>query len=97
MLTKKYFKTKDEYEVTFAYGGDADSVALLTAANDWVPVPMKKNSKGVFTTKLRIPANGQYQFRYLVNDADWANDESADAYVPNEHGSENGVVDTSVN
>ena len=96
MLTKKYFKTKDEYEVTFAYGGEADSVVLLTEANNWVPVPMKK-SKGVFTTKLRIPANGQFQFRYLVNDADWANDEAADAYIPNEHGTENSVVDTSAN
>lgn len=96
MLKKRYYKTKDEFEVTFAYDGDADTVALLTAANNWVPVPMKK-SKGVFTTKMRIPANGQYQFRYLVNDTDWVNDDGADAYVPNEHGTQNSVVDTAVN
>jgi 1,4-alpha-glucan branching enzyme len=95
MLKKRYFKTKDEFEVTFTYAGDAENVHLLTSANDWVPVPMKA-SKGVYTAKLRIPANGQYQFRYLVNNTDWVNDEEADSYVPNEHGTENGVIDTSV-
>jgi hypothetical protein len=95
MLKKRYFKTKDEYEVTFTYEGDAESVSLLTAANDWVPVPMK-NTKGVFTAKMRIPANGSYEFRYLVNGTDWVNDEAADAYMPNEHGTENSVVDTTV-
>ncbi len=95
MLKKRYFKTKDEYEVTFTYNGDADTVTLVTAANDWVPVPMKK-SKDAFTAKMRIPANGQYQFRYLVNNTDWVNDDAADAYVPNEHGTENSVIDTTV-
>lgn len=96
MLKKRYFKTKDEYEVTFNYTGDADSVTLVTEANDWVPVPMKK-SKDTFTTKMRVPANGRYQFRYLVNDTEWVNDDAADAYVPNEHGTQNSVVDTTVN
>lgn len=96
MLTKKYFKTKGEYEVTFTYTGDADTVELVTEANGWTPIAMKKGKNG-FTTKVRIPANGQYQFLYLVNGIEWVNDDAADAYVANEHGTENGVVETAVN
>ena len=96
MLQKKYFKTKDECEVTFEYESDsAESVAVLSEANGWEPVEMKKRRKdGVFYAKMRMPKDGQYQFRYLVDGQAWVNDTAADAYVPNEHGSENGVVFT---
>ena len=42
----------------------------------------------------RLPANGSYQYRYLVNNAEWINDEAADSYAPNEHGTTNSVVET---
>lgn len=93
MLKKKYVKTKDEYEVTFEYPSEAQEVALVCDANGWEPVAMKK-SKGTFTTKLRLPANGRYQYRYYVNNGEWANDDAADAYEPNEHGTVNSVVTT---
>lgn len=95
MLKKRYFKTKGEYDVTFSFPSDAETVALVCEANNWEPIEMKK-SKGVFSTKVRIPADGRYQFRYLVDGSEWANDEAADDYVPNEHGTENSVVDTHV-
>ena len=44
--------------------------------------------------KLRLPANGRYQYRYLVNSSEWVNDEAADRYVANEHGTTNSVVET---
>jgi 1,4-alpha-glucan branching enzyme len=96
MLQKKYFKTKDVCEVTFEYEGNgAKSVALVTEANNWEPVEMKKRKKdGVFYTKMRLPNGSSFQFRYLVDNRSWVNDTSADAYVANEHGSENGIVET---
>jgi len=98
MLKKKYFKTSDECEVTFEYKNDSvDNVALVSEVNNWKPVKMKKRSKdGVFYTKVRLPNEGQYQFRYLLEGENWENDEAADAYVANEHGSENSVVMTTV-
>lgn len=93
MLKKKYVKSKDEYEVTFELSSEAKEAALVCEANGWEPVAMKK-SKGAFVAKLRLPANGRYQYRYLVNSSEWVNDDSADAYVPNEHGSTNSVVET---
>lgn len=93
MLKKKYFKTKDEFEVTFQLPSDAKEVALVCEANGWEPVAMK-NSKGTFSTKLRLPANNRFQYRYLVDNGEWVNDDAADGYVPNEHGSVNSIVET---
>lgn len=93
MLKKKYLKTKDEYEVTFELPTEASEVALVLETNNWEPVAMKKG-KGKFTTKVRFPANGSYQYRYLVDNTEWVNDEAADKYVPNEHGTTNSVVET---
>lgn len=93
MLKKKYVKSKDEYEVTFELPTEAKEVALVCEANGWQPVAMKK-SKGAFATKLRLPANGRFQYRFLVDNGEWINDEAADAYVPNEHGTVNSVVET---
>jgi 1,4-alpha-glucan branching enzyme len=94
MLQKKYIKSKDEVEVTFAYDANgARTVELVCEANGWQPLAMKK-SKGAFQTKVRLPKDGRYQFRYRVDENQWANDEAADAYWPNEHGSTNSVVET---
>lgn len=96
MLEKKFFKTKDEAEVTFEFSReDASSVALLGDFTDWQPVPMKFNKKQkTFRAKVRLPKNGTFHFRYLINDSEWENDYQADQYVPNEFGSENSVVIT---
>jgi len=79
--------------VTFELPSEAQAAVLVCEANGWEPVAMKK-SKGTFTAKLRMPANGRYQYRYLINNSEWVNDEAADAQVPNEHGSTNSVVET---
>jgi 1,4-alpha-glucan branching enzyme len=94
MLKKKYFKTKDECEVTFELeSAEADAVALVSEANGWEPVKMKKRRKdGIYYTKVRLPKESQFQFRYLVDGQSWVNDSAADAYVANEFGGENSVV-----
>ena len=78
MLKKKYMKSKDEYEVTFELPSEAKEAVLVCEANGWEPVSMKK-SKGTFSAKLRLPANGSYQYRYLDNNAEWIKDEAADS------------------
>lgn len=56
---------------------------------------MKQRKKdGIFYTKLRLPKESQFQYRYLVDGQSWVNDEAADAYVANEFGSQNSIVDT---
>ncbi|MEI6894157.1 MAG: isoamylase early set domain-containing protein [Colwellia sp.] len=94
MLTKKYFKTKDEAEVTFEFErNDVKSVSLHGDFNDWQAIEMKfiKKSQS-FKTKVRLPKGGTYHFRYLLDNTEWENDHAADQYLPNEFGSDNSVV-----
>jgi 1,4-alpha-glucan branching enzyme len=94
MLKKRYFKTSDDCEVTFEFSSEgADKVALVTEANGWEPVKMKKRrGDGVFYARMRLPKDGRYQFRYFINGESWANDPEADGYAGNEFGEENSVV-----
>ena len=98
MLSKRFFKTVDECEVSFKVEPeDAERVELFIESNGWEPIPMKKLKSGPFKARVRLPLDQNVEFRYRVNEQRWINDEAADAYVPNEHGSENSVVDTSRN
>jgi 1,4-alpha-glucan branching enzyme len=98
MLSKKFFKTKEGCEVTFEFAADnAEEVALICESNDWQPIAMKKSKEGPFRTKVRLPKDSRFQFRYLVNNEAWLNDDTADAYWLNEYGSQNSVVFTSEN
>ena len=97
MITKKFFKTKDDCEVTFEFASEeAQQVAVVGEFNNWEPVEMSKAKKegSPFRTKVRMPKDGEFQFRYLVDGETWVNDSEADAYRPNEYGEENSVVIT---
>lgn len=97
MLKKKYFKTKGECEVTFEYDANgAKEVLLVGEFNNWEPIAMKKakSKNAAFKTKVRLAKDGEYQFRYLVDQSNWENDEAADAYWPNDQGTDNSVVFT---
>lgn len=96
MLKKRFFKTIDECEVTFEVdGGNANEVSLLIESNGWMPIPMNRMKSGAFKTRLRLPVEERFQFRYLIDGDNWVNDEGADDYVVNEYGGQNSVVDTS--
>ena len=95
MLKKRFFKTKDECEVTFELADtEAEQAQLVCELNGWQPIEMKKARKGPFRTRLRFPKEGTFEFRYLVDNRHWVNDDAADAYRPNGLGDENGVLDT---
>ncbi len=95
MLKKRFFKTVDECEVTFRVEPqEADSVALVIESNGWTPIPMDQLKSGPFKTTLRLPVGREVQFRYLVDGDTWQNDDAADAYVSNQYGEANSVVET---
>lgn len=102
MLKKRFFKTKAEADVTFEFACDAnptlmnsDTVELFAEFNQWQALPMKFIKKdNVFRTKVRLPENQQFHFRYLINSNEWQNDHNADLYLPNAYGTENSVVST---
>lgn len=97
MLSKRYFKTRDEVEVTFQLDdADIESAALVTDSRDWEPQPMARTArgKGPFKLKVRFPKDHTVQFRYLIDGSRWENDDAADDYWPNALGSDNSVVHT---
>ena len=98
MLTKKFYKTKNETEVTFEFSREnVNSVSLVAEFNDWQPVKMTYSKKlKAFRAKVRLPKDENFHFRYLLDETEWENDNQADKYLPNEFGTENSVVSTHV-
>jgi 1,4-alpha-glucan branching enzyme len=98
MISKRFFKTKDEVEVTFELEAPeaASNVAIVADFLDWKPEPMKKVAKSSCTYKFktRLPKDGEFQFRYLLDEQQWINDPGADQYIPNEYGDNNCLIST---
>ena len=99
MVTKQYLKTKDVCRVRFKVLkdviGTAKTVHLVGDFNDWDENAgaMKKLKSGDFSAVLDLELERSYQFRYLVDDSRWVNDESADIYLPSPFpGEDNSVV-----
>lgn len=96
MLIKKFFKTKQEAEVTFELNVEqAKKVQLVAEFNDWQPMEMRFIKKDkTYRAKVRLPKNKEFHFRYLIDNERWENDHQADAYIPNGFGSDNSIVST---
>ncbi|WP_375750178.1 isoamylase early set domain-containing protein [Vibrio sp. HN007] len=96
MIKKRFFKTKDEVEVTFEWPqGEEGSVAIAGDFNEWTAEPMKLNKKKkAFSFKTRLPKEDSFQFRYLIDGDTWENDPAADDYVRNSFGSDNSLIST---
>lgn len=96
MLKKKYLKN-EVCKVTFytAKELEAEHVYLVGDFNDWSEnaTPMDALKDGRFKVTVDLNSDSAYQFRYLVNGAEWHNDWEADNYVPNPFSGENSVVE----
>ena len=95
MLTKRKM-AKGKVRVTFAMA-PMDGVKQLNLVGDFnswsgTATPMEKDKSGEWAVTLTLEGGREYQFRYLADGATWHNDWAADAYRPNEFGSDNSVV-----
>ncbi len=63
--------------------------------NNWHKsgAPLRQEPDGSWVVTLALESGKSYRFRYYDNQGRWHNDWEADAYVPNEFGSEDSVVD----
>jgi 1,4-alpha-glucan branching enzyme len=96
VLKKSYTKTGKICRVTFKLPAEtgAQTAALCGEFNDWDPAAnsMKKLKDGSFSVTASLDAGQSYRFRYWLDDERWENDWQADAYKPNEFGSEDSIV-----
>ena len=84
--------------ITFTLPEDfwADEIYLVGDFNDWSRTshPMKQKASGQWYITLDLEVGRAYEFRYLCV-GDWINDDPADSYSTNQHGTHNSVVLTS--
>lgn len=96
MLKKQYLKNKPACKVTFYTPSEiqAENVHLVGDFNNWDEKshPMERLKDGRFKLVLDLNAPAEYQFRYLVDGAEWKNDAEADKYVPNPFSGDNSVL-----
>ena len=98
-MKKRFLKTKPVCKVTFELPKEvtreAHTVALVGEFNSWdtTSTLMRRRKDGSFSITLDLPANREYQFKYLIDDDYWENDWQADKYLPNNIGdSDNSIV-----
>ena len=77
-----------EKKVTFLLSaeivGEATSAMLLGEFNNWDAnngITLKKQKDGSLKATASLEAGRTYQYRYLLNDGRWVNDERAENYV----------------
>jgi 1,4-alpha-glucan branching enzyme len=83
-------------EVTFELPSDvnAQTACLVGEFNEWdrESHPMTRREDGSFTLTVSLTPGQAYRFRYLLDGERWENDWEADAYWPNDFGSDDSVV-----
>ena len=57
MIKKRFFKTKDEVDVTFlaSLNDEVEGVSMVCDAHDWQPMQMKRSRKRNWQLRTRLP------------------------------------------
>jgi len=83
------------FQLTKGKVATAKDIHLVGDFNSWdtKATPMKKQRDGSFSVTLDLDLGKEYQYRYLIDGANWENDSDADKYIPSPFGdSENSVL-----
>ena len=96
MLKKSFSKDGKKCRVTFELPVEAGAgtAVLCGEFNDWDKEanPMKKLKNGAFSVGLTLEVGKEYRFRYWLDSSRWENDWEADAYKPNQFGTDDSIV-----
>jgi len=76
----------------------ARTVAVCGEWNEWSVGAgvMRRDTEGGFSLTVSLDTGRAYRFRYLLDGQRWDNDWAADAYVRNDFGGDDSVVDLTV-
>jgi 1,4-alpha-glucan branching enzyme len=93
---KKVTGTDKVMSVTFELRAPegTQTVAVLGDWNGWQPEKqqMKRRKDGLWAVTLRLPANQDFQYIYVVDGHRWVADADAERHVPNAFGGANAVL-----
>jgi hypothetical protein len=98
MIKTRRSDTSATVTFTLDPGVNATSASICGDWNGWTSDAdvMKPSPSGGFTLELDLESGRSYRFRYLLDGHRWENDWAADAYVPNEFGGDDSMVDLTV-
>lgn len=97
-IKKQFLKSKPVCKVSFrvsaADAKGAEKIQIVGSFNNWDKTvePMSVLKSGDFTQTLELESGEVYQFRYLLDGTNWANDSEADSKVANEFNEQNDVI-----
>jgi 1,4-alpha-glucan branching enzyme len=98
MLKREAVKQSNQVKVTFVLPHDPNQghISVVGDFNNWDPAAtrMSKRPNNTRSASVTLDPGQRYQFRYYVEDGTWLNDDNADAYEPNEHGTQNCLLIT---
>jgi hypothetical protein len=99
MIYKQLAPTCEQVRVTFELPSCvwADRIYVAGDFNQWchTETPLKQDRAGVWRAEVELPVGHQFEFRYLI-DGKWHTDHHADGSRPNELGTDNSVLDTTL-
>lgn len=96
MLEKTFTPKRTICKVTFSIPADwaEEKVNLAGDFNDWDEEAESMELKdGKWEITMRLKPENNYRFKYLVDGKLWKNDDDADSYESNIHGTEDSVVE----
>jgi 1,4-alpha-glucan branching enzyme len=98
MLKRESAENGQKVKLSFviAHNPEQGRVSVVGDFNEWDPNATKlvKRANNTRSASIVVDAGQRYAFRYRTEDGEWFNDDAADAYESNEHGTENSIVVT---
>lgn len=86
-------KRLGKVQVTFVQPARDEPLFLVGSFNGWQREPLKRAKDGTMRATVSASPGETLTFRYVTAAGEWFDDEAADAYPQNEHGSRNGLVE----
>lgn len=98
MIKREASKNGKQVKVTFTIPHDPNQapISVVGDFNNWDPKATKlvKRSNNTRSASVTLEAGQRHAFRYYAENGEWMNEEAADAFEDNEHGSQNCILYT---
>lgn len=98
MLKRETVKNGKQVKITFIVPDTPETgrISVVGDFNEWDPEANKlvRRSNNTRSVALVLESGKQYAFRYYTEEGEWFNDEDADGFAENEHGSQNCILHT---
>lgn len=97
MIKKRLLSTGKVQVIFTTTVKEASTVHLAGSFNKWntSATPMQLQPNGCWSVLIELDIDKRYEFRYLVNESEWMDDDSPDDFTKNSSGGMNCVVITS--